>query len=113
MMTSLATSMPPPVDSGGVFRLLTLLADPVASQAYLGAIKRSTEETRAAIQATRHETEIETIAARRAALELRAAQAKVVEERNTAEHARLDALQAEYDDQVRRLKALASEGQAA
>jgi hypothetical protein len=108
MMTSLTTSMPPPAETTRVFALIALIADPVATQQHLDALARSTQEHRIALQVLQEEADNEQLAARQAALEICAAQATVVEERNAAERARLEEMQAEYDDRVRRLKELAA-----
>jgi hypothetical protein len=99
----------PLAETTGVFRLLALLADPVACQTYLDELARSTQEARSQIQALQENAINEQLAQRAAALELRAAAASVAKERLAAERKQLEELQAEYDDRVRRLKALAAE----
>jgi hypothetical protein len=75
----------PLAETTGVFRLLALLADPVACQRRLDELSRSTQEAKAAAQALQESAINERLAARTAALELRAAAASVAAEKLAAE----------------------------
>jgi len=96
-----------------VFRLLALLADPVACAQRIDEPARSTAEILSQIQALQETAINEQLAARQTSLELRAAAASVAAEKLANERKQLEEMQAQYDDRVRRLKALAADSIAA
>ena len=98
----------PVAETTGVFRLLALLADPVACQHRLDELARSTAEIRSKIKALQESAINEQLAARTAALELRAAAASVAAEKLAEERAQLEEMEKGYQARIRGLKELAA-----